>query len=181
MKKIIGSTAVFIILLITFSVAGTNTTPNKKLLLTAKQLQRNHFKKLKNGDRLVIIDYSLPVFKKRLWVINTKTDEIIFYSRVGHAWRSGIIYATNFSNVPKSNKSSIGSFVTTNTYKGKFGYSLNIKGLDKGVNNFADRRRIIFHKMTNKPWSLGCFTVPQKSTKKLINLIKSGTFVYVSS
>ena len=67
------------------------------------------------------------------------------------------------------------------TYKGKFGYSLNIKGLDKGVNNLAYGRRIIFHKMTNKPWSLGCFTVPQKKAKKLINLIKGGTLIYVAS
>lgn len=168
-------------LLFTFSVAAADKTPNERLLHAAKQLQRSHIKKLKKRGRLVIIDYSLPVYKKRLWVINSKTNEIIFHSRVGHAWRSGIIYATDFSNVSKSNKSSIGSFVTLNTYKGKFGYSLNIKGLDKGVNNLAYRRRIIFHKMTNKPWSLGCFTVPQKKVKKLINLIKGGTFIYVAS
>lgn len=160
---------------------GASQTPNEKLLQAAKQLQHNHVKKLKNKNKLVIIDYSLPVFKKRLWVINPKTNKVIFHSRVGHAGMSGIIYATNFSNVPKSYKSSIGSFMTLNTYRGKFGYSLNIKGLDKGINNNAYKRRIIFHKMTNKPWSLGCFTVPQKNTKKLINLIKGGTFVYVAS
>ena len=159
---------------------GAAQAPNKNLIQTAKHLQHKHFKKIKNKNKLVIIDYSLPVFKKRLWVINPKTNKILFHSRVGHAGWSGIVYATDFSNVPGSNKSSIGSFITLSTHHGKFGYSLNVKGLDRGINNNAYRRRIIFHKMNNKPWSLGCFTIPQKEAKNLINMIKGGVFVYVS-
>lgn len=175
MKKI------FIGLVICLCSCGANQTPDNKLIKTAKHMQRKHIKKLKIKDRLVIIDYSLPVFKKRLWVINPRTNKILFHSHVGHAGSSGIIYATNFSNVPHSNKSSVGSFLTLHTYNGKFGYSLNVKGLERGVNNNAHRRRIIFHKMNNKPWSLGCFTIPQKDVRKLINMIKGRTFVYVGS
>ena len=45
--------------------------------------------------------------------------------------QNGFLYAENFSNVLHSNKSSLGAYLTKNTYYGRFGYSLVLKGLDK--------------------------------------------------
>jgi len=181
MKKAILAILGVSVFLYALSATALSEPPNKNLLQVAKRLHHSHVKKLKNKNKLVIIDYSLPIYKKRLWVFDLATNKVVFHSHVGHAGLSGIIYATNFSNTPKSDKTSVGSFVTLNTYRGKFGYSLNIKGLDRNINNNAHQRRIIFHKMTNGPWSRGCFTIPQENTKELIDLIKDGVFVYVGS
>ena len=57
---------------------------------------------------------------------------------------------------------------------GGFGYSMIIKGLDKGVNDNVESRKIIFHsteKMSN-PWSNGCFATPSDINKKIIDLYR---------
>ena len=56
-----------------------------------------------------------------------------------------------------------------------------IDGLDKGVNNNAKSRAIIFHsdtKMKTK-WSNGCFATPEDINEKIINLTKNGVLVCV--
>jgi len=178
MKKILS------VVLICFAACGAvshnESAPPSKLVEKAKRSQRQHAHEVKKKNRLVIIDYSLPVFQKRLWVINPQTNAVLFHGRVGHAGRSGIIYATVFSNRGGSNQSSVGSFITMETYHGKYGYSLNVRGLERGVNSNAYKRRIVFHQMTNYPWSRGCFTIPQVHSRRVINMIKDGIFVYVA-
>jgi hypothetical protein len=62
---------------------------------------------------------------------------------------------------------------------GYFGYSLHLKGLDK-TNSNAKLRKIIFHstKKMHSKWSWGCFSLPEKNTRKIIDLIKGGCLVY---
>ncbi len=154
-------------------------SPDIKLFHEAVNSQKKNMKHVQQKNKIVIIDYHRSIFEKRLWVIDLKKHKILIHTTVGHAELSGIFYASDFSNTPDSYLSSIGSFVTANTYKGHFGYSLNVEGLDKGVNDNAFDRRLVFHKMRGKPWSHGCFTIPRKQLRKLINLIKDGVFMYV--
>ena len=48
-----------------------------------------------------------------------------------------------------------GVFKTENTKFGRFGYSMVVDGLDKGINNNAKQRAIIFH--SNKLMKTSCF------------------------
>ena len=128
---------------------------------------------------VVMIDYSKPITAQRLYVINTKESRIAIFSVVSHAFNSGVYYATDFSNVEETKKSSLGAYVTENTYYGIYGYSLVLKGLEK-TNSNAKKRNIVFHstkKMSTK-WSWGCFAVPEKNNRKIIDLIKGGCLVY---
>ena len=52
-------------------------------------------------------------------------------------------YATDFSNVIGSYKSSLGAYLTEQTYNGYYGYSLIVKGLDK-TNSNAKKERLFF-------------------------------------
>ena len=126
-----------------------------------------------------MIDYSKSILEDRLYVVNTKTAQIEISSTVSHARSSGALYASKFSNQEGTLKSSLGVYVTEKTYYGQFGYSLILKGLDE-TNSNAKQRKIIFHstkKMKTK-WSWGCFALPEKNTKKIIDMIKSGCLVY---
>jgi hypothetical protein len=66
------------------------------------------------------------------------------------------------------------------TYYGKYGYSLQIEGLDNGINSNSLRRNIVFHsnKKMKYKWTLGCFATPEEINQKLIDKIKGGTLVY---
>jgi hypothetical protein len=101
-------------------------------------------------------------------------------SRVSHARKSGILFATRFSNKPGSNLSSLGSYLTArNTYEGNFGHSMRVRGLDPGINDNAWRRDIIFHPDLGMSHSLGCFMLPDKRSRRIIDTIVGGSFVYV--
>lgn len=173
MKKIILS------LLILLTSSCSAAAPQINVLNQALLNQEKFSDKIRKKDKLIIVDYSKPIWDERLWVYDKTKKEIIFTSKVGHAGKSGIIYATDFSNEPRSQKSSVGSFVTLGTYNGKFGYSLKVDGLEKNKNDMVIYRSIIIHKMNGHPWSYGCFTIPKEKVKEFIDLVKDGVFLYV--
>lgn len=126
-----------------------------------------------------LIDYDLPFTAIRLWVLD-RTGKVIAGSHVSHAWKSGMLRATTFSNRPGSNLSSIGSYRTARrTYEGKYGHSLRVHGLDRGVNDNALRRAIVFHPAGYLTHSLGCFMLPDERVPAIVDLIAGGSFVYV--
>jgi hypothetical protein len=137
-----------------------------------------------NKKYVVIIDYKKKISEERLFLIDMKTDEILLKSKVGHAFNSGKEIPTIFSNEVGSLKSCYGGFITSETYFGYYGYSLVIDGKDKGINDNARKRKIVFHstkKMTNptNPLTYGCFATSDDVNKKLIDLIKGGCLVYI--
>ena len=63
--------------------------------------------KLNNDSVISIIDFSLSSSEKRLFVIDIKNYEVLYNTYVAHGRNSGVEYARQFSNNPKSNKSSL--------------------------------------------------------------------------
>jgi len=94
---------------------------------------------------LTVIDYSRPSTEKRLWVFDLHTRELLFEELVAHGRGSGDNLATSFSNEDESHQSSLGLFRTDDTYVGKNGYSLRLRGLDAGFNDRAYDRAIVMH------------------------------------
>ena len=94
---------------------------------------------------LTVIDYSRPSTEKRLWVFDLRTRELLFEELVAHGSGSGENIATSFSNESESHQSSLGLFRTEDTYVGKNGYSLRLRGLDAGFNDRAYERAIVMH------------------------------------
>lgn len=139
--------------------------------------------KPKRKDYVIIIDYNLGIFSERLFVVDIKTKKIVLQCKVSHAYNSGLIYPTDFSNTPGTNKTCIGVFQTQNTKMGRFGYSMVIDGLDNNINDNAKERAIIFHstKLMSTPWSNGCFATEESVNKKIIDLTHDGCLVVVLS
>jgi hypothetical protein len=94
---------------------------------------------------LTVIDYSKPSAAKRLWVFDLRSRALLYEDLVAHGKGSGDRLATAFSNNPESHQSSLGLFETQDTYSGKNGYSLRLKGLDAGFNDKALERAIVMH------------------------------------
>jgi hypothetical protein len=94
---------------------------------------------------LTVIDYSRPSTEKRLWVFDLRTRELLFEELVAHGSGTGDNLARTFSNDAESHQSSLGLFRTEDTYVGKNGYSLRLRGLDAGFNDHAYDRAIVMH------------------------------------
>jgi len=98
---------------------------------------------------LTVIDYALPSSRRRLWVLEPDSRKILFHEFVAHgkgsAPESDPDRAEYFGNQPGSLRSSLGTFLTGDTYTGEHGYSLRLQGLDPGVNDLAEERRIVIH------------------------------------
>ena len=99
----------------------------------------------RNKDIITLIDFTKPSTEERLYVLDIRHKKLLFSSLVSHGKNSGGNYATSFSNKVNSYKSSLGFFVTENTYQGKNGYSLVLNGLEKGINDRAKERAIVVH------------------------------------
>jgi len=148
--------------------------------------------KLNNDSVIAIIDFSLSSSEKRLFVIDIKNYQVLFNTYVAHGRNSGAEYAKKFSNRMQSNESSLGFYVTGDTYNGEHGYSLHLNGVEKGINDNAYRRAIVMHSAdyVNEDYikqkgysgrSLGCPAIPEEVYKPIINEIKEGTCLFLYS
>lgn len=171
---------VLIIFLITFLIITTVTAFSDSNYFTIAEKRINKYNP-KRKDYVIIVDYTKNIFSERLFVLDMKQRKIIISSKVSHAWNSGFLYPSSYSNKNGTNKSCKGNFITIGSKFGSFGYSMVIDGLDRGVNNNARSRAIIFHpdtKMKTK-WSNGCFATSESVNKKIIDLTKNGVLVCV--
>src|SRR5687768_6114396 len=66
---------------------------------------------------LTVFDFSQPSTKRRMWVYDLRARTLLFDELVSHGRGSGLAKATEFSNVPESNRSSLGLYRTAETYK----------------------------------------------------------------
>ena len=146
---------------------------------------------IKSTKVMSIIDYELPSTEKRLWVIDMESGKTLFHEQVAHGRNSDRnndtrVDAGGLSNKPQSKKSSIGVFVTEETYfSTKFkGTALYLDGLEKGFNDNAKERTIVMHpadyadveegQRVGRSW--GCPAIDPDVSDALIETIKGGSF-----
>ncbi len=164
---------------------------NKKVLGLALTAYMNARKMgLDDQKLLTVIDYHLDAVKPRLWVFDMNNLSVRYHTLVTHGSGSGdMLKAHYFSNYSGSHESSIGVFLTADTYYGHEGYSLRLKGLEKGFNDHALSRHIVVHgawyasqsfashyHYLGRSW--GCPAVDPRVVRPLINTIKNGTIVF---
>jgi len=147
--------------------------------------------KLQNPNIVTIADYSQSCNKKRLYVIDLVNKKLLFNTYVAHGRNTGDEYASSFSNVEGSLKSSLGFFITENPIIGPHtGFALLIKGVEKGFNDLAEKRAIIIHaadyvsenfikKYGRIGRSWGCPALPPDLNKPIIERIKGGSCLFV--
>ena len=144
---------------------------------------------VKRDDLLTIIDYSLPSTQPRLFVFNLATRKLLFRELVAHGKNSGDKFTTRFSNDPGSLATSLGLFVTADTYVGSNGYSLRLRGLEEGVNDMAWERAIVMHgaeyvsrtaikALGRLGRSWGCPAVRKEVARKIIDTVRGGSPVF---
>ncbi|MEN9686813.1 MAG: hypothetical protein RLZZ28_2599 [Bacteroidota bacterium] len=148
--------------------------------------------KIHKDNLLSILDFSLPSGKKRFFVIDLESEELVFHTYASHGKKSGTAIPTQFSNKTNSNKSSLGFYVTGDTYQGKHGQSLRLLGEENGINNNAMKRGIVMHSASYVDEQIiaqqgfigrsqGCPAIPKDVSKEVIEKIKNGSCLFIYS
>ncbi len=144
---------------------------------------------------LTIIDYEQSSFQQRLWVIDMESGQLLYQEWVAHGMGrprgsgGSMEEALSFSNDQGTLKSSLGLFISAETYFGRHGYSLKLDGLEEGVNDNARERLIVMHgaeyvtrdraddRLVGRSW--GCPAVRPGISKQLIDAIKGGSVLWI--
>ena len=140
---------------------------------------------------LTIVDFNKKSSQKRLWIVDLEKNKLLFNTLVAHGQGSGGDMATNFSNLADSHQSSLGFYITSETYFGKHGLSMKLEGMDKGYNTNAGDRAVVIHgaeyvsqSFINQHGRLGrshgCPALPVELTKTIIDTIKGQTCLYIN-
>lgn len=138
---------------------------------------------------VTIIDFSMPSTQKRLWVVDLKQKKVLFHTLVAHGKNTGDNMAQRFSNVEGSEMSSLGFYVTGQTYQGKHGLSLKLHGQDARHNTNAASRAVVVHgadyvseqfvrQHGRLGRSQGCPALPVAQAPTIIRAIRNGSVVY---
>jgi hypothetical protein len=146
---------------------------------------------------LTVVDYALPSSQRRLWVIDPETRRVRFHEFVAHGRGSSAERdpdrAVRFGNEPASHRSSLGAFLTGPTYTGQHGHSLELSGLEAGVNDRAFERRIVIHPAAyvssafrtasggRVGRSFGCPALDPSVSRAVIDTIQGGSILYAGA
>ncbi len=142
------------------------------------------------NETLTVCDFDLPSTENRMWIIDLATHKVLFNTYVAHGQGTGEDCAEKFSNKFNSHQSSVGFYVTGDTYNGEHGLSLRLEGVDEGFNSAARPRGIVVHgaSYVNEDFvtgnirlgrSWGCPAVPDKLKIPIINAIQGGTCLFI--
>jgi hypothetical protein len=145
--------------------------------------------KLGNKNLLTIIDFNKPSTEKRFYTIDLGNKVVKFYSLVAHGRNTGENMAKQFSNRPHSNQSSLGFYLTAESYVGSKGYSLRLDGQEKTFNGNLRSRAVVIHSAdyVSEVWikrngrlgrSQGCPALPNEISKSVIDTIKNKTVIF---
>lgn len=135
------------------------------------------------------IDFTKKSTEKRFYTIDLDLLQVKFHSLVSHGKNTGENEAKKFSNIEHSNQSSLGFYVTGETYTGSKGYSLRLDGVDGKFNNNMRARAVVMHdadyvseefvqRYGRLGRSQGCPALPKAIAKHVINSIKEKTLIF---
>jgi len=140
---------------------------------------------------ITIVDLAKSSRTKRMWIVDVINKELVLHTWVAHGNGSGDDMANYFSNTNDSHASSLGFYITDGVYNGKHGRSLRLDGMDVGFNDNARARSIVVHaasyvsqssinQLGRLGRSEGCPAVSPKVAKKVINIMKGKSVLFIN-
>ncbi len=162
----------------------------RKFIDIAKQQMSRVGSRLWKRDKVGIVDFGLPSNEARMFIVDMVAGNIRAYL-CAHGAGSDPQHdgwLKNFSNVNGSKATSRGAYMSLEWYRGKYGPSMRLEGLDQ--DNYAARERaIVVHEawyaaqdMVDK-WgklgrSEGCFAVPPGMNKDMLYHLGGGRLIF---
>lgn len=145
-------------------------------------------------DFIGIVDYGVPSTQRRFHIYDVRKHHVISSALVAHGSGSSDprhpTMAVSFSNTPNSHMSSVGAVKTGGVYYGRYGRSLRLNGLEKGINNnmfiravvlhgsnYVSDRYLNLHGRIGQSW--GCLAMDMAIKDHYIDILKGGHFIWL--
>ena len=145
---------------------------------------------IRNRDSIGIVDFAKASNEARFHVVHLPSGQVetypVAHGRGSDPDHSGFV--ERFSNDFGSHATSNGAYTTAETYNGKYGLSMKVRGLD-WTNNHAESRAIVIH----NAWyaedemiaihgklgrSEGCFAFSKANQWKVMSRLADGRMIY---
>lgn len=151
--------------------------------------------KIPHHDVIGVVDYGAPSAVRRFGIYSLENEDWLCIHHVAHGSGSSDpsdpAYAVKFSNTINSHCSSLGAVKTGGVYYGRYGRSLRLRGLEKGINDnifirtivlhgskyVSDRHAAVYGRM-GQSW--GCLAMDFAVKDKVIDLLRDGRFIWLS-
>ena len=163
------------------------------LLRRALDALEHHRDSMSYRDFIGVVDFSLPSSARRFHLVNladgSVRSHLVAHGRGSDPAHTG--WLERFSNEPRSNATSAGSYRTGSLYLGAHGRSMRLEGLDS-TNSNALSRAIVVH----GAWyvnegligssgmlgrSQGCFAVAGSSLPEIMARLGPGRLIYADN
>lgn len=152
-----------------------------------------HAASIRDRDVVGIVNFAARSGLPRFQLVNVSGGRVFKTLLVAHGRGSDPLnsgWAERFSNIPGSNASSTGAFLTGGTYCGRHGRSRKLRGLDPG-NSLAEPRAIVIHgadyvdqaralELGRIGRSQGCFAVSQAEIGGLLAILGPGRMLFAA-
>ena len=163
---------------------------NPALFARAKAALDSHGGLVRHRDVIGIVDFSMDSGHQRFHVVDLRNGQVeshaVAHGRGSDPDHSGFVEL--FSNQFGSYASSNGTYITGDTYQGKYGTSMKVQGLD-WTNNNAESRAIVIHnawyaepEMIAQHGKLGrsegCFAFSRAGQWSVMNRLNDGRMIY---
>lgn len=145
---------------------------------------------IRHRDFIGVVDFSQPSRDPRFHVIHLPSGHVESHA-VAHGSGSDPAhsgYLERFSNVPGSEATSNGAYMTADTYHGKYGLSMKLQGLDWTNSNAMSRAIVIHNAWYAEPEmievhgklgrSQGCFAFSRKSQFEVMHRLGGGRMIF---
>lgn len=171
-------------------IPSTTNGPRPALLARALSSLQRHSGSVRQRDTIGIVDFSVHSSSARFHLVDLRsgrsTSLLVAHGRGSDPSKTGFVQ--RFSNQENSLASSMGTYLTGDTYDGKHGRSRKLYGLDQSNSNVA-RRAIVVH----SAWyvgpevlrangqlgrSEGCFAVCPADLEQVLDRLGSGHMIY---
>lgn len=173
-----------------FAQAWSISDQHRRVLDVARDQMERHRAALWRTDMVGVADFALPSSLPRLHFADLERGQVrsflVAHGRGSDPEHDGFL--KSFSNVPNSLATSRGAFVTYEWYKGKYGTSIRLGGIEADNSNALDRA-IVMHPawyansgMLEKWGKLGrsdgCFAMGEADFNEALWHLSGGRLLY---
>jgi hypothetical protein len=169
---------------------GVDPILDPRMVARARAAFDRHRASIQNIDVVAIADFTKASSDPRFYLLDTNngrvTRHLVAHGRGSDPEHTGFLQ--RFSNLPGSEASSNGAYVTTEFYPGHYGRAMRVRGLDYSNSN-AESRAIVVHSawyaepgvlasMGRLGRSEGCFALSHASLDEVLQRAGPGHFLY---
>ena len=180
-RQLIGATSA-LVAAVAMPALADQTLASSNLITQARAALALHKDRVRNLDRMAVVDFGAHSSKPRFHVIDLRTGAtqsfLVAHGRGSDPTHTG--WLKSFSNAPGSDATSQGAYLTGDTYVGKHGPSRRLIGLEDGNSNALSRGIVIHSAWYVTPElaagagigrSEGCFALSDKDHTTVMDLL----------